>query len=94
MTFDFDIFRVLVGSCGEKKNMDLVGIVGGNNVCWRGPSERRGEVHKWNQLCSRSDNIQKACVKDRRAGSSQTCWGGSVALRGLAGRTSSYSVNA
>lgn len=43
MTFDFDIFRVLVGSCGKKKNMDLVGIAGGNNVCWRGPSERRGE---------------------------------------------------
>lgn len=57
-----------------------------------------GEVRKWNQLCSRSDSIQKSegsYQKSRmdKKKMSQTCWGGSVTLCGLAGRTSSYSVN-
>lgn len=39
-------------------------------------------------------NKCEGSYRKSRAERKKTCWGGSVALRGLAGRTSSYSINA
>lgn len=94
--FQFWYFQ---GSCqelGKKKNMDLVGSAGRNIVCWRETSNRGGSqvesiMFKVWQYSEVWRLLSKSRIDKKRM--PQTCWGGSVALCGLAGRTPSYSVN-
>lgn len=58
MTFDFDVFRVLVRSWEKRRIwIELALLVETMST------EETWELHKWNQLCSRSGHVQKVTLE-------------------------------
>lgn len=106
MTFDFDIFRVLVGSCRrERGSIDFVGIVGGRNLRWLGNLNQNGINYEAGQAAlwlgapgwkapAASWRTPSESGRSNERRMLETCRRGFVSLRGFAGGTPPHGVDA